>query len=201
MIKTLQERKQEIIDWCTIEYADKQSPWWKSNKIKYTSTLEYSPPLNNFEQTLQVIVVKLSYKENTILSIIFFGLSIFVINGGITENYSIMLLSFGVLTVYASLHYFVKIFDKKPRILLNIDGIWTNKKAERIAWQNIIATYIKIEDKGEDTAYYLVIHYYEYLNDSFRIIEYKLENLNMNIEEICFHIEKFKEKNSRISTP
>jgi hypothetical protein len=200
MTKTLEERKQEVADWCKKEYADKPTPWWKSNKIKYTSTLEYSPSINHFEQIVEIIIVKLSYKENTILSIIFFGLSIFVINGGITENYSIMLLSFGALTVYASLHYFVKIFDKKPRILLNIDGIWANKKAERIAWQNVIATYIRIEDRGEETAYYLVIHYYEYLNDTFKAIEFKLENLNMNIDEICFHIEKLKEKNSRISS-
>ncbi len=128
-----------------------------------------------------------------------------MVYAGVTENYDRMLLSFGVLTFAASLYYFIKISDKKPRIVLDSKGVWINKKAEKIAWQNVIATYIRIEDRGEDNTYYLVMHYYEYLNDTFKAIEFKLENLNMDIDEICFHIEKFKEKNtkssSQISTP
>jgi hypothetical protein len=195
MIKTLEERKQQLVDWCQNEYADKPTSWWKSKKIKYSSTLEYSPPINNFEQNEKVVVVNLGYKENAIYCIIYFGLSIFVIYGGVTENSDVMLLSFGALTLIASLYHFIKIFDKKPRIIVDFDGIWTNKKVERISWQNVITTYIKIEDRAEDIVQYLVIHYYEYLNDAFKMIEFRLENLNMDIDEICFHIEKFKEKN------
>lgn len=117
-----------------------------------------------------------------------------MIYGGVNENYSLMLLAFGALTLMASLYHIIKFFDKKPKMILDENSIWINTKAERISWQNVIATFIKIEDRDEDVISYLVIHHYEYLNDTFKVVEFKLENLNMDIDEISFHIEKFKEK-------
>jgi hypothetical protein len=197
-MKTFQERKQEVIDWCEIEYADKPLKKWDYRERKYKSTLETATQFNTLTQKISSLIIKRDFNMQLFVIIImclFAGYAFWLTS----KNNSIKpMIIFGSFFLVILVLLIIKIFDRKPKIILNKEGFWIHKMDEQIPWKYLAASYILKEYSGEDSKYSLVVHYYEKHIDDFVRAEYDLDGLKMDKEEICFHIEKFKEKNNAI---
>jgi hypothetical protein len=197
MIKTLEERKQEIVDWCKIEYADKPLKKWNYREIEYKTTLETATNFNNYEQTSNSFCIKRNFHMELlkIVGLLLFGCYCFWFMSKDNSVYpKIILVSF-VLLLIVLLAF--NLLDRKPKIILNKEGFWIHKMNEQIPWNHLAASYILKDHSGDDAKYSLVAHYYEKQIDDFVRVEYDLEGLEMDIEDISFHIEKFKEQNNK----
>ena len=61
-----------------------------------------------------------------------------------------------------------------------------------IPWKHLVASYIRVNDAGEDTSYYLLLYYYNETKDEFEETEYGLDGLDMSREDIASQIEYWK---------
>jgi hypothetical protein len=196
MIKTLEERKQEIVDWCKIEYADKPLKKWQYRKIEYKSTLETATHFNTNIQTLSSFTIKRDYHKQLfviILMCLFTGYAFWLTSK--SDSLKPMIV-FGLFCFLILVFLIINIFDRNPKIVLNNTGFWIHKMKEKIPWKYLAASYILKDHSGKDAKYLLVVHYYEKQIDDFVRVEFDLSGLEMDKEDISFHIEKFKEKNN-----
>jgi hypothetical protein len=195
MIKTFEERKQEVVDWCQKEYLDKGIQCWKSNKVIYKTTKELVPNLNDFVQTSDSFFVKKDYHMQLLgfAFAVIFGLICLKI---IFEEAYILIFLVSILAfliILVSLMLGIK--DKTAKVVLTKDCFWFYKMEKHIPWQFLAASFVKEVHRGDDLDIYFVLHYYDQKLDTFDKFEYIYRGLKMEIEDICFHIEKFKEKN------
>jgi hypothetical protein len=196
MIKTLEERKQEIVDWCQKEYLDKNKQWRKLHDIKYKTTKELLPDLENYIQTADSFFIKKDYHIQLLTLLLFLGFGLIVLKT-IFEEASILIFACGTLVFLVFLVLIILgLKDKSIKVVLTKDCFWFEKMEKHIPWKFLATLFIKEENKGEDSYFYLVLHYYNEKNDVFEKFEYDYRSLEMDIEDICFHIEKFKEKNN-----
>jgi hypothetical protein len=195
MIKNFEERKQEVVEWCQKEYLDKGKQWWKSHKVIYKTTKEIVPDIDNFMQTSDSFFVKKDYHHQLlgIACAVIFGLIFLKI---IFEEAHILIFLFSILAfliILVSLILGIK--DKAAKVVLTNDCFWFYKMDKHIPWQFLAASFVKELHRGDNLDIYFVLHYYNQKLDTFDKFEYNYLGLKMEIEDICFHIEKFKERN------
>ncbi len=194
-MKTFDERKQKVLATCNIEYANRKFSWWKQRQKVYKSTLEVALSLNGYTQTSTSIVVRKNFRIELLwfVATFIFGVSFVSLifpSGSLFIKIFMPALFIGFLT-----YQFVRMIDKKPKIILTDNDFWFYKMESAVLWENLIVSAIKKEQRGNNTFNVLIIHYYDATTDNFAKIEFDYFNLEMEIDEICFHIEKFKEKN------
>ena len=73
-------------------------------------------------------------------------------------------------------------------------GLKVETYDEQIRWQDIVATYIKFDNRGEDTSYYLLIHFYNSHLDNFEVIEYAISGIGISHFDLSFYIEYWRIK-------
>jgi hypothetical protein len=195
MIKTFEERKQEVVDWCQKEYLDKGKQWWKSHKVIYKTTKEIVPDIDDFMQISDSFFVKKDYHHQVlgIACAVILGLIFLKI---IFEEAHILIFLFSILAfliILVSLILGIK--DKAAKVVLTKDCFWFYKMDKHIPWQFLTASFVKELHRGDNLDIYFVLHYYNQKLDTFDKFEYNYLGLKMEIEDICFHIEKFKERN------
>jgi hypothetical protein len=205
MAKTLEERKQEVVDWCKIEYLDKSKQWWKTHKTVYKATKELVPDLENFVQTSNSFFIKKDYHMQLLgfAFALIFGL--IVLKSIFEEAHFLIFLASILIFLIILISLYFSIKDKTAKVVLTKDCFWFYKMERHIPWQFLAASFVKENHRGDDVIFYFVLHYYNEKLDTFDKFEYIYSGLKMEIDDICFHIEKFKEKNikpsSQISTP
>lgn len=132
MIKNLEERKEEIIDWCKIEYADKPLKKWLYREIEYKTTLETATFFKTNIQTSDSFSIKQNFHLQffTIIVVsLFAGYTYWLTSKSDTLNPMII---FGLLILVVLVMLIIKIFDRKPKIILNKEGFWVDKMNEQI---------------------------------------------------------------------
>lgn len=87
----------------------------------------------------------------------------------------------------------ITIADRKPKIIMNAEGLWLHDKNVYIYWKYWVASFIKKYNDGENTYDSLVIHHYDPLHNEFTETEYKLnDDLEVSNEELAYYIEQWK---------
>jgi hypothetical protein len=197
-MKTFEERKQEIIDACNIEYANKKFSWWKQRQKVYKTTLETAANLDSQIQTSTTILIRKNFYEILlwIVAICIFGypLALYILHDSVIFIRVLISLFFIGVVVYQ----ITRLRDREPKIIFTEKDFWFSKMSKPINWKHLITSVIKTERKGNNTLHSLLIHYYDESTDCFKKIEFDYFNLEMDIEDICFHIEKFKAKANQL---
>jgi hypothetical protein len=195
MIKTLEEIKQEIADACQINFLQQKKEWWKSKRFGYKTISELVPDKDNYVQTADSFFIKNNYYSQ--LLGIAFGiiLGIIILKHIYEEAIFIVFILSVIGFIVLLLFSIVELKDKRAKVVLTKNYFWFQKMEKHIPWEYLAASYIK-EDYRDDLDTYLVLHYYNETKNSFEIFEYRFGDLEMEIQDICFHIEKFKEKNN-----
>jgi hypothetical protein len=193
MAKNLEERKQEVANWCEIEYADKPLKKWHYREIEYKTTLETATFFKTNIQTSDSFSIKQNFHLQlfTIIIVCLFAAYAYWLTSK-SDTLKPMII-FGLFILVVLVLLIIKIFDRKPKIILNKEGFWVHKMNEQIPWNYLAASYILKDHSGDDAKYSLVLHYYQKEIDDFVRVEYDLDGLEMDMEDISFHIEKFKE--------
>jgi hypothetical protein len=193
-MKTFEERKEEMVDWCKKEYVEKNKQWWKTNKVVYKKTKELVPDLDDFVQTSNSFFVKKDFHSQLL------GISVAVIFGLIFLKIIFEQGHIAILIVCVAIFFIILTFlifelkDKSTKVILTKDCFWFDRMKKHVPWEFLVASFVKEDHRSENTSFYLVLHYYNEIIDEFVKFEYSYLGLEMEIEDICFHIEKFKEK-------
>jgi magnesium-transporting ATPase (P-type) len=193
-VKTIEERKREVEDWCKFQYREKPLKKGGYRTIEYKTTLETAIHFDKYEQTTESFSIKLNFHLLLFTIVILclfsmYGCWIMSKADNIYPTITFAIIMIAILSVFI-----FKIFDRTPKIILNKDGFWVDGMKDITTWQYLAASFILKNHDGEDAKYYLVLDYYKKEIDSFTKIEYEFDELEMDIEDICFHIEKFKSK-------
>ena len=193
-MKTLKKRKLELTHWCKEVYIDKPLKKWYYRKIEYKTTLETAINIDKQEQTSNYFSIKQNFHMQLfkILIMCFLTGCIFWLIS--KDNTLKPMIIFCSLSLVILIPLMIKIFDRKPKIILTEEGFWIHKMQEQIPWEYLAASYILKDYSGETIQYSIVIHYYEKLKNDFVRVEYNLYDLEMDEQDISFHIEKFKQK-------
>lgn len=193
MEKTFEQRKQEVIDHCKEMYVNKPSARWKTNKVEYKTTLELVPDLNDYIQTAPFYFIKknIGLFKLDVVGILVFGMYGFWVISKFESN--LILFIFIVIMIVVLALIIKSGLDRKIKIIFTPNDFWVYSMHEPIYWKNLITSYFKLEHTEDDINVSLLIHYYDERRDALTKIEFLLEGLEMNYEDISFHIEKFKE--------
>ena len=191
MSENLEKRKSDLIADLNGRYANKRGRWWPENRYAYTGTIDLAKKCMKFDNNATEITIRprLIY---VFICIVFFLVGIVIqvvpMPGFATVDFNpLFLIIFGAGFIY----FVIRGFNRKPRMIINTDGIWTNKLNTLISWKDIVATFI--HRAGDDGDFcYLLIHYFESETDQFKETEYRVDELDITNEELAFYIEKFK---------
>jgi hypothetical protein len=193
MNKTLEERKQEIANACQINFLQQKKEWWKSKNFGYKTISDFVPDKDDYVQTSDSFFVKTNY-HSQLLGIAFgIIIGIIILRHIFEEAVLIVFILSCIIFIIILLFSIFELKDRRAKIVLTKDCFWFSKMEKHIPWKYLATAYIK-EDYTDDVQTYLVMHYYNETTNSFEIFEYRFVDLEMELQDICFHIEKFKEK-------
>jgi hypothetical protein len=86
-----------------------------------------------------------------------------------------------------------RLLYRKPLLIVSESGLLFTKEDLAIDWQHIIAAHI-LAEPGEDTAYYLIIDYYDVVYDYFKAHRFQLGGYDMGYDRIASTIAFFQQK-------
>lgn len=194
MDDAFEKRKTELVRLINELYKEKPAGWFKEKGDVYTSTWDVGNEVDDIPPEKEEIIVRRSKKAYIIIStaLLVFILTLLYEYFNSPDAFGILIIApFACLFVYT----FVLSYDRKPKIVINKKGIWLKETDCYFEWHIIGATYIKDEDKGEDTVRSLVIYYYEPAEHDFIKAEYKFPSLlDLSIPKIAYYIEYWKIK-------
>ena len=170
---TLEERKQAYITLAHEEYKPVKHKWWKSTRIYYRFTKDLAR--DNYKQINRIGPVE--FKKGKIGAFIASG--IFVLSALATYFIDSMIGFFAFFTFFVFLALALpRILDKKVRIRITREGIWTEGLTKEISWENVLITCIKEVESGEDSVFTLIIHFYDPILDQFLKVERGLDEIS-----------------------
>lgn len=190
MIKILEERKRDLLETLKEEYSEKPRRWWQNKQPEHKTTWEYSERSDHFRPVSDETVIRYDIKGALRGSALFF--IIVAIMFFYQNNFDIKIedLVFPILIMLIlNAVPILKERKRKPKMILNREGIWLSIIEDWIAWENLIACYVKKDDSGESTTYSLIFHYYLPAYDTFATSEFEINNLDMKLEDIAAEIE------------
>ena len=195
MNENLEKRKKQLLETLKEEYAEKPRRWWQGKSPEYETTWEAGNQSNHRQTSDETIIrydLKGALKGSALFFVITFGMYVVpdVKNDGPHAGVVFMLVMMALVIGLPIL----KEIKRPPKIIMNQQGIWVHSIEEFILWNDLTASFIKKEEDGDSTNYYLVLHYYLEKYDSFAVTEYKLGNLDMKTEDLALEIECWKMK-------
>lgn len=202
MIKTLDERKRDLLEVLKEEYSEQPRRWWQGKQPEYKTTWEYSERSDHFQPVSEETIIRYDLKGALRNSALFFILIVLMIlfqNKLQIDIGDLFFPVFAILLVYGV--PIVRERERKPKIILNEDGLWLSSIEQWILWENLVVSYIKKDDDGESTSYELIFHYYLEAYDTFATSAYSISMLDMKLEDIAAEIEyrkRFRQKETAI---
>lgn len=86
--------------------------------------------------------------------------------------------------------------NRHPQLIVNKEGIYLAKIESQIPWDLLVATYIRVEERGDDGAsYFLDVYYYCPDRNNFFDTEIPLQEIRVNQKELSYAIEYIKMQN------
>lgn len=191
MIESIEERKRKIAEYYENEYAPKPKiGWWSKEKSRYESTREIYERKGGPQHYETETIIRNDKKGAAISAALFLLASVPVwINEEARWRADGLLCNLFIYTVICM--SVISCFDRRPKIILNKYGIYTLKWNGYIHWKNIAAIYIKEDDSGDTSGFYLVVHYYYTETDKFLATEYGLGGLEKPPDDIACFIHRF----------
>lgn len=187
MNESIEERKKQIAEYYENEYAPQPPKWWWAKpEKKYEHVRDVyerkGGPLHNATET----IIKNDKNGAAVTAALFLLASIPIWINPVTWKRADGLLS--LLFLYAVVILLLKTyFDRRPKIILDTQGICTHCWEGRISWENIAAVYIREDSDGDSSDHYLLVHYYNAETDEFLTAEYGLGGLEESPDDIaCF---------------
>ncbi len=195
MNKSLAERKTDIVRYLHEEYAEQPGKWWQERKPVYTAT-EDMGNLHLPQPFSSATITRYDLKGALISSALFFMFYVlcFLIPASKETDTGSGFWIYNAFIVGVLFYSAVRVMDRRPKIVFNQDGFWIDKMELLMPWNYLAASFIKKDDNGETTSYYLVLHYYDDKTDQFVKTDINLGGLEMNFEEIAFNLEYWKLK-------
>lgn len=189
---SLNERKQQLVQQCLEEYQPKPRKWWQSQPDDiYKSTWDIYKEKNYPRVFADVIEIRSDFGSR-IFAIIFL-LIVFVfllLMDGREKN--IVGTIMAVLVAVALIFTIKSAADRKPKIVISKEGLWTAKWGLTIPWEDIVVSCIRENTSGESSSYYLRIHFYDPFEDIFRMKEYNMGDLEKEPETIACFVHQFR---------
>lgn len=170
---TPEERKQAYITLVHEEYKPVKYKWWKSTRIYYHFTKDLAR--DNYKQIDRVGPVE--FKKGKIGAFIAVGILILSILGTFFVDKMIGFFALLILLIFFGLAL-PRILDKKVRIRITREGIWTEGLTKEISWENVLITCIKEVQSDDDSVFTLIIHFYDPILDKFLKVERGLDEIS-----------------------
>ena len=194
MSENLEKRKSDLLVDLENRYAGKRGRWWPENLFAYTMTADLAEECKKIDN--EVVEVIIRPKLAILLSVSAFFLTgiliqVLPIPGFPKANFGPIFLT---IFVIGFVYFVARGISRKPRIIVNTNGLWTDKLNELILWKNIVATFI--HRTGDGDFCYLLVHYYIPETNQFQETEYRIDELDIKNNELAFYIEKFKRQAS-----
>ena len=194
MVKTLQERKDELEIELINRYLNKSSKWYNVfNRFSYHSTRSYADESNISEYEETTMVYKNKFKRHILILIFTLPLFCFIIFEYVNTDEKKTLI-YGVLVFSFMLIYSLyEALKKEIYITISKEGIEINPN-KIIEWDNLIISYIKKFNYQRRKSDELVIHYYDKKSDSFLQTQFDLNSILFEENDLCFYIEYWRIK-------
>ncbi|GAB2830060.1 hypothetical protein [Ferruginibacter profundus] len=195
MNERLAKRKENYTRYLREEFEKKPQRWWQQRTAEYIATADAGGG-NRYQPDWNEIIIRYDLKralKQSALFVIINFLIVFIVDINRKEiNASFLFFNFLIFIVMLCIS--LGAYFKGPYVIFNSAGFWINGMEKRMPWQNLVASYIKIDDNGESASYYLQLHYYDEGQDCFVYDECTLDGLEIQREEIAFYIECWKMK-------
>jgi hypothetical protein len=192
MIETLEERKANLLEYLTEEYKPKKPQrWWQSETLVYKTTREFgSPPGTALRETNEIII-----RNDLVGAAIFaaFSFIIYIVMIFVWIENGINWFSLIIITLFLCISLFT-LFDRRPKIIINSNGIWVHSWPLTITWKNVVATYVEEDRSSDSNSYKLIVHFYDEYKDNFYQLPASLEGLDIGKEAIAGLVEYWKTK-------
>lgn len=191
MMKSLEERKNEYLEFIYQQCKSEGRKYWQQNTQEYISLRHFSRKSKHYPDRFRELVIKFDFKRALLGSALFLFLypGVAVLTGNeqsLRTPNSIFFISFiVVVTTYNCL----KELSNPVKIKMDQSGIWLHNIDSWISWSSIIASYIRMDNSKEDGAYFLVMHYYDKEKDIFSMAEIDLGGLDLKKEDAVVEFE------------
>ena len=196
MIKSLEQRKNELVKELEEKYIEKpdKGVWGdKNDACKSTKIVAYESYINDYFE--QDIVVQNEFDFYRVeFAIFFIGACVTLTLSYITPT--IFWIVVGLLLTIKLYFLYKTATAKRIFVIITNDGIQLENEPF-IGWGNVIASYVLIDGKGEETNYYLLMYHHNTITDEFMCTKYKFESKGMNYQDICFFIEYWNTKTTK----
>jgi len=195
MNENLAKRKENYTRYLREGLEQNPRRWWQQRTPEYIATADVGGG-DNYLPDWNEIVIRYDLKRVLKQSTLFFmvsGLIVFIV-GMYRKEMETSYLFYNFLVFALVCCISINAYRKGPYLIFNKAGFWITGMEKSTPWQNLVASYIKKDDSGENTSYYLQLHYYDEGQDCFVYDECMLDGLNMQREEIAFYIECWKMK-------
>lgn len=193
MDDAFENRKIELVRFIKELHKVKPTGWFEG-KADYTSTRDVGSEVDDTLLEKEEIIVRRNTKKCIIISSFLLVFLLALLNEYFKPGDKFLIyliIPFTLIFFYT----FILSFDRNPKIILNKKGIWLNTTDCYYEWHLIGATYIKDEDRVENTIRSLLIYYYDPAEDDFIKVEYKFSDLlNLSVPKISYYVEYWKIK-------
>jgi len=195
MNENLHKRKADFIKYLDEELGNKPQRWWQQKANEYIPTRDVGGGKNTYPHNPEETIVKYDFKRALISSALFLcSMPVFIFltgdwkRSGFPDSFWPM----AIIILFATILPLTLNEKKGMLILFNGEGFWIKSMPGLVPWCNLVASYIRKDDSGESTSYYLLLYYYDKMTDEFVKTEYSIDGLDMNREDIASQIEYWK---------
>ncbi len=190
----LQERMANMKNYLAEELkARNPRYWWQMRVDEFVPTKDMDNGKNYHPLHPEKTTVQFDFKRALISSALFF-----IVNALLMLLISRCSLyfspAFWIMNGIIILALFLPLLQIRQGALMTFskEGFCIGNMPLVIAWKHLLASYIRVNDSGENTSYYLLLYYYNETKDEFEETEYSLDGLDMSREDIASQIEYWK---------
>lgn len=197
MNESIEERKKQIATYYENEYAPQPPKWcWAKPEKKYEHVRDVYERKGGPRHYALETIIRNDKKGAA------FGAALFLLISAQywfnpetwkSGNGILIVLFTGVMIILPIISF----FDRRPKIVLDNYGLYTQKWEGYIRWKNIAAVYIKEDNNGDTASYYLLVHFYYTETDEFISEEYNLGGLEESPDDIACFIYQYWKDNTR----
>lgn len=196
MNREFEERKRKLLEYLKEEYKeDPPKSWWQQKKPVYKTTWDFSNTQEDYQRDDYKVIIRNDKKGAASLVAFLFLMLICTWQPWKNEWPDLSAVFFMIVVLVFAILPFI---DRRPKVIMDENGLWTHKWNVPIPWNLIVATYIKIDDNGEDTTYEIIIHFYDEWEDLFCEASFKTFRLDVSNEAIAYYIEYWKRTSQKM---
>ena len=196
MNERLEERKRKLLEYLKEEYKEEPpKSWWHTKKPVYRTTWDFGNTQDDYRRDDYNVTIRKNKNEAAFLvAFLFLSFAWMFYPWDFKEVDSVSVFFMIVLFIISILNA----LDRRPKVIIDSNGLWTHKWSVLIPWNLIVATYIKEEDAGEDKNYQLIVHFYDAWQDLFCEANFTLGGLEISNEALAYYIEYWKIKTQKV---